>query len=53
VKQEEFLITGEGGSNIPTSVGDPDPHGFGPPAGSGSIVRGTDPDPAPDPSLFS
>jgi hypothetical protein len=34
------------------SVGDPDPHVFGPP-GSGSIVRGTDPDPVPDPSLFS
>jgi hypothetical protein len=35
------------------SVGEPDPqdpHVFGPP-GSGSLVRGTDPD--PDPSLLS
>jgi hypothetical protein len=36
------------------NVGDPepDPHVFGPP-GSGSLVRGADPDPAPDTSLFS
>ncbi len=38
-----------------SSVGEPDPdlHVFGPPgSGSGSLVRGTDPDPAPDPYLF-
>ncbi len=37
------------------SVGDPDPQDpyvFGPP-GSGSISQSTDPDLAPDPSLFS
>jgi hypothetical protein len=37
------------------SVGDPDPqdpHVFGPP-GSDPLVRGMDPDLAPDPSLFS
>jgi hypothetical protein len=35
-------------------LGQVSPHVFGPP-GSGSIVRGTDPDPdpAPDPSLLS
>ncbi len=37
------------------SVGDPDPqdpHVFGPP-GSDPLVRGMNPDLAPDPSLFS